>query len=63
MLDRTGNSKRDIQFGRDRLARTADLILAGQPFGIDYGARRADRSADGFGKLENDVEVLFLLEL
>ena len=45
VLNRAGDSKRDVQLGRDDLAGLSDLIIVRRHPGIDCRAGRADRAA------------------
>src|SRR3954447_21776601 len=46
MLNRTGNSDRDIEFRRHHLAGLADLPVVRRIAGVDRGARGANRGAE-----------------
>src|SRR5580700_1100334 len=46
MLDRPGNTDRNIEFRRHHLAGLADLPVVGRVAGIDRGARRTDGGAE-----------------
>src|SRR5215813_9860178 len=45
VLNRAGDSKRDVQLGRDDLAGLSDLIIVRRHSGIDRGASGADCAA------------------
>ena len=63
VLDRAGDADRDVELGRDDLARAADLILVRQPARVDDRARRAHLRAERLDeRLQHRLEVLGLLQ-
>jgi len=58
MLDGAADADRDIEFGRDDLARLADLQFVRHVAGIDRCARCADGSAELVGEVVDDLEIL-----
>ena len=50
MLDRARDADREIEFGRDDLARLADLVIVRRIARIDRGARRADGGTEFVGQ-------------
>ena len=58
VLDRAGNSDRDIEVRRDDLAGLPDLVVVGHEAGIHRGAGGADRGIQLVRKLLQDPEVV-----
>src|SRR5829696_8380354 len=58
VLDRTGDSARDVELRRDRLAGLADLSRVRVPTGVDHCARRRDGTAERLRQLLDELEVL-----
>src|SRR3954469_10397764 len=58
MLDRARNTDRDIQIGRDDLARLPDLIIIGHIARIDRGARGADRGVELRRQIFDQLEIV-----
>ena len=56
MLDRAGNADRDVQLGRDDLARLPHLHVVGRVTGIHGRARCAHRRADLVGESVDELE-------
>src|SRR5438094_8985230 len=61
MLDRAGNTERNVEIRRDRFSGLPDLLLVGPPPGVGAGARCADGSAERVGELLDEMPVLATL--
>src|SRR5207245_2513648 len=64
VLDRAGDTRREIQLRRDRLASLTDLRGVGVPACIHHRARRGDGAVapEGLGQVLGELETLGLAE-
>ncbi len=62
MLDCSADAERQIQLGRDCLAGRSDLAIHGEPSRVADRSRRRDFSAQRFGKLLREFNVLLFFD-
>src|SRR6266568_582501 len=62
MLNRSADSEREIQLGRDSLSRRPDLAVHWQPAGIADGTRRCQITSQRIGQLLGDLDVFLLFD-
>ncbi len=58
MLDRARDASRDVEPGRDGLARGADLAVARQPAAVDHGPAGGELGAQGAGQLLGRAQLV-----
>src|SRR5690606_22385137 len=61
VLDRTGDTNRDVQLGSNDLAGLADLHVVGHKTGVHCGARSTYGSAQLVGQAVQQLEVVAVL--
>src|SRR4029077_12088365 len=56
------DAEREIKFGRDRLARRADLAVHGKPAGVANGTRGREFASQSLRELLDQFDIFLLLD-